>query len=50
MDSQKLKLLEDTEERHKQQIYLLEAELEEKENKYSVDLREIQDKSEEALA
>jgi len=50
LDTHKLKLLEDSELRHKQTIELLEKDLEEREARSSEELREIQLKSEESLS
>ena len=41
LDSQKLRMLEETEVRYKQQIVQLERELEEKESKAQSELREV---------
>ena len=50
LDSQKLRLLEEADQRHKFQIQQLEKELEEVNHRSQEECRDIQEKSEESLA
>ena len=50
LDAQKIRILEDNENRHKERETYLEKELEEKNRDFEVSFKEIQEKSEEQLA